>query len=315
MSKRRPVQAIRRLRERIAESRPDIVQTWMYHADLLGGIAARRAGVRRVIWGVHSTRVSVRRFPLTAALRLLCAALSHAVSSRILCVAEASRRAHERLGYAARRFAVIPNGFDVDRWTPNAEASAGLRRDWGVKEQPVIVSVGRFNPDKDHRNLVRAAAIVGTRRADARFVLVGHGLDERNSELRAWLHDAGCADRFILLGPRDDVRDILGAADVYCLHSRTEAAPVALGEAMCAGLPCVSTDVGDAATLVADTGWLVPREDPQRLAEALLHLLATPADERAEIGRRARQRMRDHYSQQVMVERIDRLYVEVLSGG
>ena len=107
--------------------RPDIVQTWMYHADLLGGLAARLAGNRNVIWGIHTTKVNATDSRATALVRKLCSRLSHFVPHRIVGAADASRRTHIAIGYDAARMVVAPNGFDLARLMTTPEQGDALR--------------------------------------------------------------------------------------------------------------------------------------------------------------------------------------------
>ena len=104
-----------RLRMLLHRLQPDLVQCWMVHADLLGGLAARAAGIRAVVWGVRTTDFSINP-PATRAVRWLCARLSSWVPHTIVCAAEASLRAHAQAGYDAGRMIVIPNGFDAGIW-------------------------------------------------------------------------------------------------------------------------------------------------------------------------------------------------------
>jgi Glycosyltransferase Family 4 len=109
------------LRRLIIRLHPDIVQTWMYHADLLGGIAAKWAGVRHILWGVRTTNVAAGGSRSTWVVRRICAWLSYFVPDSIVCAAEASRLAHVAIGYDTRRMHVVPNGFDMVRFTATPE--------------------------------------------------------------------------------------------------------------------------------------------------------------------------------------------------
>lgn len=303
--------AVWRLRRLLLRLRPDVVQTWMVHADLLGGLAARAAGIRAVVWGIRTTDFSIN--PLaTRAVRWLCARLSSTLPHVIVCAAEASRRAHVQAGYDASRMLVIPNGFDATAWQPQPQRGAQVRSELGLPADGVVVGcVGRFNVAKDQGTFVAAAARVAARRADCRFLLVGRGLDRGNAELMRWIEATGHAARFVLLGERTDVAACLAAMDIFVLPSRSEGFPNALGEAMAMALPCVSTDVGDAAVLLGDTGRIVPPRDPSALAEAVLALAALPSAQRGQIGQSARERVLERFSLQQACERFTALHRQV----
>jgi len=301
--------AFLRLFRLIRAEAPDIVQTWMYHADLFGGVASRLAGNPRVIWGVRSTDMISGTSRLTAWLRRLCAILSSSVPRFIVCAAEASRRTHEDIGYDASRMVVVPNGFDVPERERHAAVSRRLRKDCGWPDDARVVGcVGRFNHYKDHHNFVNASKRVADQVPLARFLMVGRDIDRANPELVSWIEQTGHADRFTLLGERSDVEACLQAMDVFCLSSRSEGFPNVVGEAMALAVPCCVTDVGDAAFLVGDTGVIVPREDSEALARGLVQLLEMPVAELESLGQRARERIRAQFSAQRTRERFEAMY-------
>jgi glycosyltransferase involved in cell wall biosynthesis len=310
-----PLRTFVRLFRFIRRLRPDIVQTWLYHADLVGGLAARLGGIRNVVWGIHTTWLTSGGSKSTVVARKTCAWLSRIIPQRIVCVADASRRVHAQIGYASDRLMVIPNGFDVDACRASAETVAVLRADLKLPSDSQVVGwVGRFNDDKDVQGFVRATALLVERFPRLRLVMVGKDIDANNDLLHEWIAQTGFAERFILLGERRDVPACLGLMNVFCLSSRTEAFPLVVGEAMASGLPCVVTDVGDAAMLVADTGVVVSKEDARALADGLASVLDTPLSDRLELGRRAEARIRAHFSMSYILSCYTALY-ESLSGG
>lgn len=291
---------------------PDVVQTWMYHADLLGGLAARLAGNRNVIWGIRTTEVSAGGNRVTAVVRWLCARLSRTVPHTIVCAADASRRAHIALGYDAARMVVVPNGFDLTALVATPAQRAALRLQCGFATCAQVVGfVGRFHRVKDQENFVGAAGLVARMHSNARFLMVGRELDSDNTLLAQWIDATGHADRFVLLGERADVPVCLAAMDLFCLSSRTEGFPNVVGEAMAMGLPCVVTDVGDAAMLVADTGMVVPKEDSAALAAGLGQLLAMSQDARQQLGQKARARIHAEFSMDRARERFESIYQRI----
>ncbi|WP_019141891.1 glycosyltransferase family 4 protein [Noviherbaspirillum massiliense] len=308
--------ALWQLVRRIRALRPDIVQTWMYHADFLGGIAARLAGNRHVIWGVHSTELKTGEAWTTQLVQKLCAWISEFVPHTIVCVAEAAKKAHIRAGYDARRMIVIPNGFDVSRLVATAEQRAVMRTECGFGEKDVVIgSLGRFHAVKDHHNFVRAATLLANRYPHVRFLLVGRDLVPANRELARWITETGHPHRFVLLGERADVPVCLAAMDMLCLHSRTEAFPLSVGEAMAMGLPCVVTDVGDAAVLVKDTGVVVPRENAAALAQGLENLLTMTPAMRQKLGQKAKARIYEEFTMDRARQRFEAIYGHLAGNG
>lgn len=304
------VPTLLRLVRIIRSARPDIVQTWMYHSDLLGGLAARLAGCRRIVWGVRASDFDVGVARSTRLIRRLCARLSSRVPTKIVYVAEAARRVHEQLGYDRDRSVVIPNGFIVPENPPD---SSHFRRTLGIPSGAFLIgAAGRFNPLKDFTTFVRAAARCIGSHSDVHVVMAGCGLTADNAELAGWIAETGYADRFHLLGERSDLSDVLASLDLFCLSSLQEGLPNVVGEAMAVRVPCVVTDAGDAALLVGDTGLVVSPADEAALAAALGAVIRMPCEHRREHGRRARDRIVQCFSMEAIQARFEHLYAELV---
>jgi glycosyltransferase involved in cell wall biosynthesis len=296
--------------------RPAIVQTWMYHADLLGGLASRIAGNRHVIWGIRTTDIGAGGSSATVIIRWLCARLSRWVPRVIICAAEASRQLHIAVGYDATKMVVIPNGYDFCWLKSSFEERQSLREQCGITQNEVVVgSLGRFHADKDQENFVRSAALLARQYPQIRFLMVGRCLDWDNTQLVDWIVRTGFKSRFVLLGERKDVPQCLAAMDIFCLHSRTEGFPNVLAEAMAMGLPCVTTEVGDAAMLLADTGVVVHQGDSADLAQGVRQLLGLEHDARHALGMRAKRRVEAEFSLARARERYEEIYRQVLDKG
>jgi glycosyltransferase involved in cell wall biosynthesis len=314
--RRSPISDLVRLIRLVRTMRPDIVQTWLYHADFLGGLAARLAGNRNVIWGIRTTDVDGGCARSTALVRHLCASLSRWVPHTIVCVAEAARRSHALLGYDASRMVVVGNGFDLSAFSPGQDGRTALRAHCGFASDDIVLgTLGRFNLDKDYPNFVKAAGQLASRYPRLRFLMIGKSLDAANAELARWIAATGYAKRFVLLGERADIAICLSAMDIFCLSSRTEAFPNVVGEAMAMGLPCVATDVGDVAVLMAGTGVLVPRANPDALAQGVAGLMALDPAHRRQMGQLARARIGARFTMGCVRERFERIYEGVIARG
>ncbi len=290
-------------------TRPDVVQTWMYHADMFGGLAARFAGIRNVIWGIRVAELVGGDARATTFVRQACALLSRWVPATIACVAESARRSHVRAGYDPSRMVVVPNGFDLSKLVATQQQRDALRTACGfAPDNLVIGTIGRFNANKDQRNFVQAAGRLARRFGKARFLMVGRDVDAGNAELAAWIDETGFPDRFALLGERADVPACLSAMDAFCLSSRTEGFPNVVGEAMAMALPCVVTDVGDSALLVGDAGVVVPREDSVALAKGMTRLASLSSDARLWLGQQARARITSEYTMEQTRMRFEAIY-------
>lgn len=256
----------------IRKERPDVVQTWMYHADLLGGIAARLAGVRRTFWGVrHSTLDKGKSKRSTILIARLCAILSKWVPEKIICCAHKALEAHTEIGYEPSKLLVIPNGYDLTRFKPDPIAATSAREELGLKlDEFVLGKVGRFDPLKDHFNLLQALALVARQQVKFKCLLVGKGLSPDNESLVTRIAELDLQDTVTLAGQRTDIPVIMNALDLHVLSSISEGFPNVIAEAMASGTPCVSTNVGDALEIIGDAEACCQASDTQALAN-LIH--------------------------------------------
>ena len=298
--------------------RPQVLATWMYHANFLGSLAASLAGWIPVVWGLHHSHLdSALERRRTIWVAKLCGPLSYRFASAVVCCAESTRSEHQLLGYDTSKLEVIPNGFDLQQFRPDREARRSFRAELSLSEDtPLLCRLGRYHPQKDHRNFIGAAERVHQQLPTAHFVLCGYGITWENRELAQQIDDAGLRGSFHLLGPRDDTQRIYNGSDLACSSSiMGEAFPLVLGEAMSCGVPCVATDVGDSAVLVGDTGRIVPPANAQALAEACLQLLAVSEAQRHELGCQARLRIQSRFELTRTVARYQAVYERVARRG
>lgn len=297
-----------RLVRRIREVRPEVVHTWLYHADLLGGVAARLAGIPAVCWGIRSSNLDADKTNWTTrAVRRLCARLSHAIPQRIFLNSETASQIHVSLGYAAEKMAVVPNGFDLSRFRPDGSARPRVRAELGIADDTTLVGlIGRFDPLKNHAGFFEAMATLHRRMPQVHFLLAGSGIDGNNEVLMHSIRQAGVLDNTHLLGLRDDIPRLMAALDILVCPSHAEAFPNVVGEAMACGVPCVVTDVGDSAYIVGDAGRTVTAGDMAGIAAAVEELLALPALEKVALGASAR----DRIATQFEIGQVTNQYVE-----
>lgn len=305
--------AVARLTRLVTSSAPDVVQTWMYHANLLGGIACRLAHVRPVVWNIRASHLepgSEKR--LTRFVARASARLARGLCDAVVTNSHDARAVHVALGYADALFRVIPNGFDTTTFRPDSAARAAVRAEWGVAgETPVIGMIARYHAAKDHATFVAAAARLREDYPHVQFVLAGDAVDDRNEALGALVRGAGLAGRIRLLGRRDDTPRVFAGLDICTSASAYEAFPNVLGEAMATGVPCVATDVGDSARIIGDTGRVVPVRAPGALARAWADLLGIGPQARQALGARARCRVERHYPIAAVAEQYVALYEEL----
>lgn len=290
---------------------PDVVQTWMYHADLLGGLAARMAGVPKLVWGIRGTYTPIGR-PWTHRVMKLCAKLSFWLPDKILCVAQAAQASHIAYGYAADKMQVIPNGLDFQAFALAAQQEVDFRQLAGWSSEDILIGcVGRYHPDKGQDVLLQAAALLKHRNAKVRFVIIGRGCESDNPALASLLAQHELQQHVLLLGERQDIPACLAGFDIFCLPSRTEGFPNVLAEAMTAALPAVATNVGDVALLTGDEMTLVPANNAEALARQLQLMLSHSDAERRAMGQANRQRVMDNFSIAAIRQRYDAFYQQL----
>jgi glycosyltransferase involved in cell wall biosynthesis len=294
----------------LRRARPDIVHTWMYHSDLMGGLAAKLGGSFPVVWGIrHSNLDPEGNKQSTIWTAKTCARFSRWLPVKIACCSEASRHVHTALGYDPDRMVVIPNGFDLNLFKPDLEGVALVRQELGIPEDTMLIGmVGRFDPQKDHILFIKAAALLKKENRDVQFLLCGDDITWKNQKLSKWLDETGLHIYFHLLGRRNDIPRIMNALDIASSSSYGEGFPNVVGEAMACGTPCIVTDVGDSALIVGDTGIVVPPRDPNALALAWKELIEIGKDKRQKLGHDARLRIRDNFNLLYVVKRYEELY-------
>jgi glycosyltransferase involved in cell wall biosynthesis len=305
--------AVLKLRRILVREAPVLLQTMMYEANLYGLVAGRLAKVPRIVWGLRCSNMDYRRYGIGARLAFEGNRLLSCCPDAIIANSEAGRRFHIRRGFRGDRMRVVPNGFEIDRFQPDEQTRKAMRSELGIGPEVLLVGmVGRFDPMKDHKTFIDAAAHVRTKSVE--FVMAGEDVASEGP-VGIWATQAGLKDRVHLLGRRSDVPGLMTAFDLFVSSSAFgEGFPNVVGEAMATGVPCVVTDVGDSARLVGDTGRAVPPCRPEALAGEIDRILGLSENERREMGRRARTRVQERFEIQSIVRDLERFYLDLVSG-
>lgn len=307
--------AVVALRRIVQEFRPDVIQGWMYHGNLAATVAAR-TGFRKpnLVWGVHhsldglaeergSTRWVIRGNGW----------LSRCPGVIIYC-SHRSRAQHEAFGYAAGSGQIIPNGFCLQKLEPRSENRRAILGKLGIPKSSVVIGhVARFYPVKRHDAFLRAAARLAREYENLHFMMIGRGVTADNPALEALVPGVP-SDHLHMLGECEDVERLMGAMDIFCQSSCSEAFPNVIGEAMACGVPCVVTDVGDSGRIVGDTGVIVPPDDDAALTEGIREVIELGAKKRTALGWAARQRIEQNYSLDAVITQYRQLYEELIAG-
>lgn len=276
MSQSRPsIKSIAKLFKLIRAENPDIVQTWMYHADLIGGLLAKSLGVKKICWNIrHSTFDSNFTKSSTIKVAKLCAKLSRTIPSTIVSCSQVAIQPHVELGYDKSKFTVIGNGYDLDLFKIDDQAKFNLRNELNIGSKPVLGMVGRYDPQKNHEGLIRSIEIVAKQGYDFDVLLVGKGLDEDNQQLLTLIKECNLQDKIHLLGQRKDIPSIMNALDIHILSSSYgEGFPNVLAEAMACGTPCIATDIGDSKVIVDKFGTIIKPNNNLQLSQSMIDMI------------------------------------------
>lgn len=307
-----------RLAARLSRLHPDIVQGWLLQGNLAATVGAGLARVRApVLWNVRWTLYDVESEPLRTRSLLRASGLLARFPARIVYNSRLAVGQHAAIGFPTRLARVIPNGFDLEQLRPDAAARSSVRHELGIAPDVKVVGMlARYHPMKDHATSLRAAAHLLERGVNAIFVYAGHNVDNATPDLVELVKDLGLGDRVRLLGERRDVARLYSSFDLYWMSSLTsgiaEGFPNVVAEAMACGVPCVTTDSGDAAWIIGRTGRIVPSRDPLALADAAAELLLADPAEIARMGHEARARIERDFSLESVVAGYEALYAEVL---
>ena len=293
-----------RLYRLIRMVKPDILQTWMYHADLLGGIVGRIAGVRNIFWNIRSAVIKEKMPNSTRFSIQLNSVLSRFIPSRIIVNSEHACAVHSELGYSKNRMVTIPNGIPVDFFRFDPTTRIRLRHELRIADSCIALGmVARYDIFKDHQNLLSAISKLEYVTQDFVLLLIGKGMEEENEELTMLIKEYGLTNQVRLLGPTSDVPSMMSALDIHVLSSVGESFPNVVVEAMSCGVPCVATDVGDVGIVMDKTGWIVPPADPVKLADAINKAISAFSDTDQWVRRKiqVRERVLKCYSLEAML--------------
>jgi glycosyltransferase involved in cell wall biosynthesis len=283
----------------------DLSHSWLPADNLYHRLAALLARRRPVL---TSFRTSV---PCFTGLRDRLERWSYRTSDRVITNSRAGERFLVRdRGVCPSCIRVVPNGMDFSRLDDlprpsEARRSLGLPPDF-----PVMLFLGWFRPEKNFSLLLAAAQVLRQRRPELRWLLVGDGPSREQVENE--VDGRGLGDRVVLTGALEDVRQVMAAADLFVLTSDFEGLPGALLEALAAGLPAITTDVGDCREVIEDSGGgsVVPVGDADALAQAIERELRQPSEMRKR-GLEARARVRERYGVPGMLRAMESVYEEV----
>ena len=285
-----------RLSRVVREAKPDILHGYMGIANELCSLMAWRHG-GRAVWGLRQSERDPFQYGWLTCWSERAGAWVSKSADLIIANSHAGKRYYTGLGYRPERMIVVHNGVDTVRFHPDAAAGRAMRQEWKIADDELLIGmIGRLDPQKDHPNFLRAAALVAAQRKNVRFICVGNGTDSYRAQLEAMAEELGLKDRVIFKRATNNVVGMYNALDLSTLPSKNgEGFANVVGEAMACGIPVVVTDAGDSAFVVANKDQVVPIQQPEPLAQAWLRVLDMPLADRARLGVAQRVRIEENF--------------------
>jgi len=285
----------------------------MYHGNFAASWCRRSfARSSALIFGIRQSLYDLQheRF-LTRAVIRKGAVYSHAADA-IVYNSSVSQAQHTAMGYANGTSRVIANGFEIDRFRPDAGIRAATRARLSIDDSEFVIGVvARFHPVKDHAMLLRAVATMTREHRNIRVLIAGPGCTPDNTELREQISRYGGGARIELLGAWHETERLYPALDALCLTSKAEGFPNVVGEAMSCGVVCFCTEVGDVPRIIGDTGFLNAVGDSESLASHLLTFVRLGAPAKLEASKRARSRIVECFAIETVVDEYVQMYASL----
>ncbi|XJS11009.1 glycosyltransferase [Aerococcaceae bacterium WGS1372] len=284
----------------------DVVNTWLYHADLIGYFVTRFLNDKKLIWNIRHSDLSKKSNQKSI---LVIAKINAFLSKNIDVITFNSDKAidtHTAYGYRNKNMIVVPNGFETEKFQFNPEVRLETREKLKIKKnEKVFITVGRWHLQKDYYTLLKALEKVNKKSTSYKMIMIGTDLDWDNKELREEVYNRNLQENVILLGIKNNINDYLSAADCYISSSFGESFSNSIGEAMACQLDLIVTDVGDSKKIVSDTGVVVPPVEPEIMAEEIYKYI-----EKNEIFRndKSRERISIFYDIKNVVKLYENIY-------
>lgn len=284
----------------IRKSKPDVVHSHMFHANILSRLARLLAPMPRLISTAHNTNEGGK-------LRMLAYRLTNRLADVFTNVSVDAVQAFEQKGAVpAGHMLPVTNGIDTGHFTFDAEGRSQLRSALGLHDATVYIAIGRFHEQKDYPNLLQAFRLVIAHGQPAHLLVVGDG--GLRPAIEQLIHQLELQGKVSLLGVRGDIPQLLSAADVFVLSSAWEGFGLVVAEAMACERIAIGTDSGGVANVIGDAGFIVPVRNPDALADAMLAAAALDPEEAKALGSKARARVLEQFSLEAAVKKWLEIY-------
>jgi glycosyltransferase involved in cell wall biosynthesis len=276
----------------VRDEQPTVLHGWMHTQNVVATVAKVLNPKVTMVWAVRASNLE-EHLDWAEKLTIWLQARLSSFATRITVNSMAGLEYAAKGGLPREKMMFVPNGIDTNTFYPNDEERRRVRAQWNLGDDVKIVgNISRFDPIKNHKMFLKAAAGVAAGRPDVRFVCVGHGKESYLQELKQLARTLGLDGKVHWIQAQSEVRAVYNAIDVFCSSSVSEGFPNVIGEAMACGRHCVVTDVGDSALVVGDTGIVVPSDNAQAMSAGLLDRINASET----MNLRARQRILENFT-------------------
>jgi len=298
------------LKKHVRNIRPDIIQGWMYHGNLASSISRSfTSNSASLVWNIRTCLYSLKdqkymtRWVIRANRKL------SNIPKSIIYNSLLSRDQHEDFGFSSNTGIVIPNGIDLNAFYPDPTLKHLIREELQIPRSAIVIGhVARFHAVKDHANFMQAAAKLVEKNQHVYILMLGDQITTDNTQLKPNITEP-LSRNIRMLGKQSDVAKYMKAMDYFCISSAWgEAFPNVIGEAMATGIPCISTDVGDCSSIIANTGIIVPPKNSSELLNAMQYMLTLTENGQVSLSTAARQRIINNYSIDSIASKYSDLY-------
>lgn len=299
----------------IRKINPDIVQTWLYHADLLGGCAAYLANSKNIFWGIHhgSLDKNINKFS-TIFVSKINSILSYFIPRKIIVCADSAKLIHIKNGFSRQKIITIPNGIDLNKFKRSSQKRSFFRNKLNIKSDETLYgTVARFHPIKDHITLIKAIFRLKKAGYKFKYLLVGDNINNKNKLLNELIKKYRLEENMILLEKEENISLVMNALDLHVLSSKSEALPMVILEAMGCGTPCLSTNVGDVKKLIFDNNLIVETSNQSSLFSAMKIFSDYNKKYKNQISISVENQIKENYSLEKMTEKYLNLYQKYTS--
>jgi len=293
---------------------PNLIQGWMYHGNIVASLTGLfLLNKIPIVWNIRHTPYNLKDEKLFTSILIRLGVLFSYQPKYIIYNSRVSAYRHKLLGFSDKHQVLIPNGFDCNYFKPSKNACLKLRNSLGLNHKTFLIGlIARYHLMKDHMTFIRAAGRLVAQYPDVHFILAGRGVDEANSILTKIIQEVNLMRNIHLLGECSNMPEISAALDISTnTSSWGESFPNVVGESMACGVPCVVTDIGDSASIVGDTGIVIPIKNIDELVKAWIKLIKIGTEGRKQLGQKARERIVNNFSLSKVIKDYEKTYREV----